>query len=467
MTFNNAMKYIQSAARVGGRPTLERMRLICHYLGNPERRLKFVHIAGTNGKGSVAAMLSSVLTGAGYRCGRFVSPYILEFRERICIDGEMIPHAALAEYTAQVAAAVRKMQSDIAAAREGAPVTAPIPAAMLNGDIPDTPVQFELITAIGFLYFKQQYCDIVVLECGLGGRFDATNVIPPPLCTILTGIGLDHTELLGDTVEQIAAEKCGIIKRGCTEVVSGRQPISVMNVITDACAAVNCRLTQLSLAELRIDRATLNGLHITYCGQTYTVSLCAAYQALNAATVLEAVRALRRVGLNLPEAGVRSALASTRFPARFEVISMAPMIVVDGAHNRHGIDALCESMNMLRSRVPGRLHLLVGMLRDKNPGQALAALETIFTGEDPFSLGGIDVVTPDSPRAMPAEELAELLRGMPFFADAEIRVVKAPVADVCRSAVARLSEEDGLLCFGSLYLAAELRQPLHDAIDYR
>lgn len=464
MTYNNAMKFINAAGRTAGRPTLERMRLLCRYLGDPQRRLKFVHVAGTNGKGSVTTMLSTVLTAAGYRCGRYISPYILEFRERICIDGAMIPHDALADCTAQVAAAVRRMQEDVAIARAGGEPSLPIPAAMLSGDIPDTPVQFEIITAIAFLHFKRQFCDIVVLECGLGGRFDATNVIDPPVCAVLTAIGMDHTELLGDTIEKITAEKCGIIKRGTAEVVCCPQLPAAQRTITDACAAANCRLTQPNRADLHIDRTTLRGLHMTYRGQAYNLSLCAAYQAINAATVLETVGALRRAGLNLPEAGVVQALSRVSFPARFEVLSIAPMIVVDGAHNRPGIEALCSSLMALRSRVDGRLNLMIGMLRDKNPGEVLEALAALTEGETPYQLGRIDVLTPDSPRAMPAEELAALLGGLPCLAGVEI-CVPATQETAVRNAIGTLREGDALVCFGSLYLAADLRQTLRDELN--
>ncbi len=464
MTYNNAMKYINAAGRTAGRPTLERMRLLCRYLGDPQRRLKFVHVAGTNGKGSVTTMLSAILTGAGYRCGRYISPYILEFRERICVDGVMIPHDVLADCTAEVAAAVRRMQEDVAIARAGGEPSLPIPPAMLSGDIADTPVQFEIITAIAFLHFKRQFCDIVVLECGLGGRYDATNVIEPPVCAVLTAIGMDHTELLGDTIEKITAEKCGIIKRGTSEVVCCPQLPAAQRTITDACAAANCRLTQPNRADLHIERTTLRGLHMRYRGQAYTLSLCAAYQAVNAATVLETVGALRRAGLNLPEEGVAKALARVSFPARFEVLSISPMIVVDGAHNRPGIEALCASLNALRSRVEGRLNLMLGMLRDKNPGEALEVLAALTEGDAPFRLGRIDLLTPDSPRAMPAEELAALLRQLPCLDGVEINLPASRETAV-RQAVGALHEGDALVCFGSLYLAADLRRDLRAELD--
>ena len=464
MIYVNAMKYIAAAGRTAGKPTLERMRLLCHYLDNPQRRLKFIHVAGTNGKGSVTTMLSRILTDAGYCCGRYISPYVLDFRERICVDGEMISHADLAECTTQVASAVLQMQSDIAAARAGECVSAPIPPAMLSGAVPDTPVQFELITAVAFVYFKRRYCDIGVLGCGLGGRFDATNVIDPPLCAVLTGIGLDHTELLGDTVEQIATEKCGIIKRGCLEVISAPQLPGAQRTITDTCARTNCRLTQPNCADLQIERHTLHGLHILYRGQPYILSLCADYQAINAVTVLETVGALNRAGLIVPDTVVRKSLASTEFPARFEVLSLLPAVIVDGAHNRAGMEALCASMLPLRGRIGGELHLIVGMLRDKDPLDALAALEILFAGEDPFSLGKIYVLTPDSPRAMPAEELALLLRRLPALADADICIPSSPIS-AAREAIRSLKEDDALLCFGSLYLAAEQRISLRAALN--
>lgn len=464
MIFVNAMKYINAAGRTAGKPTLERMRLLCHYLDNPQRKLKFIHVAGTNGKGSVTTMLSRILSDAGYRCGRYISPYVLDFRERICVDGEMISHRDLARCTTEVAEAVRRMQADLAAIRAGETVSAPIPQGMITGEIAETPVQFELITAIAFLYFKQRACDIVVLECGLGGRFDATNVIDPPLCAVLTAIGLDHTELLGETIGEIAAEKCGIIKRGCPEVVCCPQAPDAQRTVTDACAAANCRLTQPNRADLHITRHTLRGLHMTYRGIPYILSLCADYQAVNAATVLETVGALRRAGLNLPDEVVKIALANTRFPARFEVLSIWPAVIVDGAHNRHGIEALCASMKPLRSHVEGKLHLMVGMLRDKSPLEALSALEALFDGEDSFAIGRLYLLTPDSPRAMPAEELAELLRSLPCFAGVET-VIPPTSAAASRMAVEALEEGDALLCFGSLYLAAEQRRSLVDALD--
>jgi dihydrofolate synthase/folylpolyglutamate synthase len=203
---------------------------------------------------------------------------------------------------------------------------------------------------------------------------------------------------------------------------------------------------------------------MAYRGIDYTLSLCADYQAVNAATVLETVGALRRAGLNLPDEGVKTSLANTQFPARFEVLSIWPAVIVDGAHNRHGIEALCASMKPLRSHVEGKLHLMVGMLRDKSPLDALSALEALFAGDEPFALGRLYLLTPDSPRAMPAEELGALLRSLPCFAGVET-VIPPSAAAASRMAVEALEEGDALLCFGSLYLAAEQRRSLVDALD--
>lgn len=216
--------------------------------------------------------------------------------------------------------------------------------------------------------------------------------------------------------------------------------------------------------DLTIDRVTLRGLYLTYRGMPYQLCLCAAYQAVNAATVLETVGALRRAGMNLPEGEVVRALAAVRFPARFEVLSIAPVIVVDGAHNRPGLEALCASLLPLRSRVTGRLHLMLGMLRDKNPAEVLGALNALFVGENPFALGQIYVLTPDTPRAMPAEELAGLLRTLPVLRDAEI-LVPTDAEEAARQAVRGADEGDALICFGSLFLAGPMRQLLRDELD--
>ncbi|MBE6538123.1 MAG: bifunctional folylpolyglutamate synthase/dihydrofolate synthase [Ruminococcaceae bacterium] len=466
MTYVNALKKIHSFPRTSGAPTLERMRLLCKYLGEPQKRLKFVHIAGTNGKGSSAAMLDSVLRSAGYRTGRYISPYILDFRERMTVDGEMISHAELCEHTEAVLSAVRKMQNDIEEAKSGELVSHNIPKVLLDGSFSSTPVQFEIVTAIGFLYFAAHRCDAVVLECGLGGRFDATNVIDPPMVALIMSIGLDHTELLGDTEEKIAAEKCGIIKRGTTEVISYPQSPDVMRVISESCINSGCRISVPQRSEIRLNKASLGGLDFSYKGKDYKTALAASYQLLNASTVIETVEALNRVGMDISYEALKSGLARTVFPARFEVLGASPAVIVDGAHNESGISALCDSLSIVSRYLSGRIVFFVGMLTDKAPEKALAPFVS-FLGTQSADLCSIVTLTPDNPRAMDADELKNLLTDM---TGGRIKIKSCDTTEKKKLSHLRpfledVGEEDAVVSFGSLYLAAEMRVLLSDFLD--
>ncbi len=466
MTYVNALKKIFSFPRTAGAPTLERMRLLCRYLGEPQKKLKFVHIAGTNGKGSCAAMLDSVLRDAGYRVGRYISPYILDFRERMTYDGEMISHEELCEYTKAVLMAVSRLESDVEKAKNGEETPFPIPRTMLDGSSSAMPVQFEVVTAIGFLFFLGKRCDVVLLECGLGGRFDATNVIDAPLAAVIMGIGLDHTELLGDTVEKIAAEKCGIIKKGTREIISYPQPSNVMSVISDACVKANARISVPLKTELKFIHASLGGLDFSYKGKNYFSKLSAYYQLFNAATVIEVCEALLRVGMDISEEKIKGGLAKTFFPGRFEVLGASPAFIVDGAHNEHGIKAFCESVEMVSDSVVGETVFALGMLKDKNPENALAPFARLVAGEK-IRTKRIITVTPDSPRAMEAEELASLLSGL---TGGKIEIVPISESGKARkkalfALLSDITPEDAVISFGSLYLAAEMRLLLKEFLE--
>ena len=466
MTYVNALKKIFSFPRTAGAPTIERMRLLCRYLGEPQKKLKFVHIAGTNGKGSCAAMLDSILRDAGYKVGRYISPYILDFRERMTFGGEMISHEELCEHTKTVLGAVARLEKDVERAKNGEETPYPIPLAILDGTTSAMPVQFEVVTAIGFLFFLNKRCDVVLLECGLGGKFDATNVIDPPLAAVIMGIGLDHTELLGDTVEKIASEKCGIIKKGTQEIISYPQQPSVMSVISDACVKANARISVPLKTELKMISASLGGLGFSYKGKNYSSKLSAYYQLFNAGTVIEVCEALRRVGMDISQENIENGLAKTFFPGRFEVLGASPAFIVDGAHNEHGINAFCESVSMISESIKGEVVFALGMLKDKTPENALAPFVEIAMGEK-IRTKRIVTLTPDSPRAMEAEELAELLR--PLFGG-EIEIVP-----ICESGKARkkalfklleeINPSDAVISFGSLYLAAEMRLLLKEFLE--
>ena len=466
VTYLNALKKIGSFGRFSGAPSLERMRLLLRYLGDPQKKLKFIHIAGTNGKGSAAAMLDSVLREAGYRTGRFVSPYILDFKERITVDGEMISCDALARNTAAVISAVTEMQRDIERAKIGEKVPFDIAMDILSGRVSESPVQFEIVTAIGFMYFLECGCDAVVLECGLGGTFDATNVIDPPMAALIMSIGLDHTELLGDTVEKIAAEKCGIIKKGTEEVISYPQVPEAAAVISNACVSKGARLSVAIRSEIRLTRASLGGLEFEYKGRSYKTRLAAAYQLMNAASVIEAAEALMRVGMNISYEDVANGIERATFPARFEVLGASPAFIVDGAHNAPGIKALCDSLSVICNSFDGKVSFLLGMLEDKEPEKALEPFLT-FLESGNVRAGKIITLTPDSPRAMEAARLAEIISSatggkyetLPL--ESKGRQLKKDLLKI----LSDMSSSDALISFGSLYLAAGMRTVLKEILE--
>ncbi len=453
MTFENALKKISGFPRTNGRASTTRMALLCKYLGNPEKKLKFIHIAGTNGKGSVASMTDEVLRRAGYKVGRYISPYILNFRERMTFDGKMISHAELPVFTEKVLAAAEQMESDIEAAKWGERVDVEIPDELLCGDLPARPVQFEVVTAIAFLFFLYHECDTVVLECGLGGKFDATNVIEAPMAAVLCGIGLDHAELLGDTVAKIAAEKSGIIKKGTRYAVSAPQVADALQPIETACGAVGCSL--LVAGKTEILRSSPLGLEFAYRGEKYSLALCAAYQATNASIVLELMNALRVQGMEIPDSAVREGFAKVRFPARFEVFSISPTVIIDGAHNEHGVTAFCHSIRSMKKHFAcGQVTFFTAMLRDKAPERALAPFAAFALAED-VRIKKIVAFEADNPRSMPSEELADILRTL---TDGKIEVESTQnIKNTAPKILSELGRDDSAIAFGSLYSAAELR----------
>lgn len=441
-------------------PTLERMRLLCRYIGNPQERLRFIHIAGTNGKGSASAMLSSILQAAGYKTGLFISPYVNDFRERISVNNQVIPPEKLARHTKAVADAITRIKADIQAKNPY------IPSFFLDGTLSPDPVEFEIVTAIGFLYFAHEDCDVVVLECGLGGRFDATNIIPPPLLSIIMKIGLDHTEILGDTLFDITREKAGIIKHGTGTVVAYPTPSQeVMRLLGDVCEQHGCTLRIPNMSHATIQNNSPGGLRFRYCGHTYFSALPALYQLSNACTVIEAAYALNALALKISEADIAKGLASVKFPARFELFGIAPTIIVDGAHNADGIDALACSLNAIFGSRDIKVHFLVGMLRDKSPANALKNIlpYTRQGNQGCLTIGKIVAVTPQNPRAMPSRELARILGDL-FNTVCDSVSYYKNVYTALETLLAEIDENDALVCFGSLYIAGEVREAIHDIL---
>lgn len=335
-----AVDYIHSLGRFSGRPGLHRIRALCKALGDPQDRLRFVHLAGTNGKGSTATMIASALQAAGLRTGLYTSPYLVQFYERIRIDGSMISSDDLAHLSERVAVACESLTLP-----EG-----------------ETIGEFEFTTAVAFLYFVEQGCDIVVLETGLGGRCDATNVIRSPEVCVITPISLDHMAVLGDTVAEIAGEKAGIIKSGADVVCANGQEEDALAVLRHVTASQGA-VWHESADTLRVLRCDLNGSAFICDGQGYTIAMPGRHQLQNASTALRTLDALRLRGWDIPvEAAVRG-LARARIAGRLERVVDAPLVLLDGAHNAAGIDALCGAVHdLLKMR---RLHVVMGMVCDK------------------------------------------------------------------------------------------------------
>ena len=416
MTYEEALSYIHSICWKGSKLGLDRTRELLGKLDDPQKELKFIHIAGTNGKGSTAAMLSSILEEAGYRVGLYTSPFINRFNERMQVNHQPIPDEELAALTEYV-----RPHADAMA---------------------DSPTEFELITALAMVWFARQKCDIVVLEVGMGGELDSTNIIDVPEAAVIAAMGLDHVKELGPTMADIARAKAGIIKEGGRVVSYGGNP-EADEVIAAVCRARKASLRQPDFSAIVPGDFGLEGQTFSYKGwRGLRIPLVGAYQMNNAAVVLETVEVLRQRGWNISDEAVRQGLADTRWPARFEVLRRDPVFIVDGGHNPHGIRATAES---LRRLFPGRkITFVTGVMADKDVEHILGLIvplaEQFFT------------VRPDNPRAMDAGELAARIEAMGAKATA-----CASVQDGVDRAI-QAEGPHGVACaLGSLYMSGEVR----------
>ena len=416
MTYEEALNAIHAVHWQGHKPGLGRTRALLAALGDPHKALRFVHVAGTNGKGSTAAMLDSCLRAAGYKTGLFTSPYINRFNERVQVDGVPIPDGDLVRL-------VERVQ--------------PAAAAMA-----DTPTEFEFITALGMLWFAEQRCDIVVLEVGLGGALDSTNVIDPPECAVITALGLDHVKELGPTLADIAAAKAGIIKPGSPAVSYGGAP-EADRVIAAAARACGAPLTVVDFTRLRLRGAGLDGQTFDFDGLAgLTLPLLAGYQPRNAAVAVTALRALRARGWDIPDEAIRRGLASVRWPGRFELLRRSPPFLLDGSHNAHGMRATADS---LRSLFPGQKFVfLVSIMADKDADEMLRLLL-------PLAKAFVTVTAP-SPRAIPAADLAARIEALGGSAEPAASIPAA----VERTAA--LAAGGPAAALGTLYFSGEVRQ---------
>ena len=381
MRYNEALEYMAFiSSNKGIVPGLESIKELCKRLGDPQDKLKFIHIAGTNGKGSTLAFISSVLTCSGYRVGRYISPTIRDYRERFQINSKMISQSMFSEILEEVKTVCDKMEN------EGL----------------SYPTAFEIETAIAFLYFLKKNCDIVVLECGMGGKDDATNVINTTVLSIITPISMDHMQFLGDSLEKIAMNKCGIIKSDIP-VVSGIQQKQAYDVIKKRCKDKNCDLYTLDKESITDIKYSLVKQSFKLDKTKYEIKLIGVWQIENAALSIKALNVLRDAGYKkITDESIRKGLLSAEWPARFQVVSKKPLLIIDGAHNEDAALRLKESIDIYLN---GKDKIFImGMFRDKAVESVVSTLvsdaKMIFTCQ-----------TPDNPRALRPVELAEAVRG--------------------------------------------------------
>lgn len=416
MDYKEALEYINGVSWLGSKPGLERVRELLERLGRPQDGQRYIHVAGTNGKGSCAALLASVMKCCGYKTGLFTSPYLFRFNERMQINGRQIEDEALADIVSRIKPAAEAMEQH--------------------------PTEFELMTAAALLWFKEQRCDIAVLETGLGGRLDATNVIDSPEVSVIMNIGLDHTEVLGDTLEQIAAEKAGIIKAG-RPCVLYRQGEGVTEVIRRRCLELGSELTVADFSKIEKEFDSIYGQSFSYKGESYALPLLGEHQLKNAAVALETVERLRELGWKLEQNDVEHGVYAVSWPGRFEIIHDEPIFVVDGGHNPQCAETVAAN---LENYFPGLRHvLLVGMLSDKD---CRGTLDILDRAADEYVC-----IAPESERALPADELAKLLKKY-----RKKVTVCSDIKEGVSAAIDAARGNTGMVCaVGSLYSVGPIR----------
>ncbi|MBD8990121.1 MAG: bifunctional folylpolyglutamate synthase/dihydrofolate synthase [Clostridiales bacterium] len=421
MNAEQAIAYIHSVCWKGSIPGLGRTQELLEKMGNPEKKLKFVHIAGTNGKGSTAAMTASILSKAGYRTGLYTSPYIYRFHERIQVDGVEISDEDLTEITEYVKP--------------------------LADSMAQSPTEFELVCCIAFEYFYRKKCDIVVLEVGMGGAWDATNVIEVPEVAVITNIGLDHTEYLGDTVEKIAETKSGIFKPHGHGVVYRSTP-SVEAVYERVCAERDVSLRKADFDGLVLKAHTLEG-QVFDCGsrKNLVLPLLGDHQLHNASVVLSIADTLIGEGWKISEQNIYDGIRDVRWPGRFDIVCRKPLFIIDGGHNPQCIEALVKN---IQDYLAGKkVVALTGVLADKDYADMYKPVMPLV---DRFVC-----ITPPNPRKLEAEQLARYLRQAGAQAQASESIL-----DGVKKAMELAGKDGVVLCFGSLYSIGGIRDALKD-----
>ena len=422
MNFTQAVDYIHSLLKFGIRPGLTGMNALLRLLENPHKSLKYVHIAGTNGKGSTSTAISNVLLEAGYSVGLYTSPYVSHFLERVQFNGTPVAEDIFARNTEKVKTAIEELECD------GITIT-----------------EFEALTAVAFLCFNELKCNIVVLEVGLGGRLDATNVIDSPLVNVITSLSLDHVAILGDTIEKITFEKCGTLKSGCNAVVSFGQPSEALSVIKNRVAENNGTLIVPAEKDIQILKSDLFGTEFIYKNNYYKATMSGVHQVKNMTCVIEACEILKN-DYDISLSHIQKGIEKTVLPARVEVISRNPLVILDGGHNEDGAKAFFDAVkNQISEK--DMIIVIAGMMADKAVEGSLKPLmektDILFA------------VTPENPRAMSAKELSEIAEKYTsnVFAIDDIKQAVDKAISLC-------TDNTALFVVGSLYLAGEVRDYL-------
>ncbi len=411
MTYDRAIKYIHSIPKFSRVLGNDLLRVLLKKLGDPHKKLKFIHVGGTNGKGSTATMISEILQSAGYKTGLFTSPFLVRFNERIRINGEPIGDGELAEIVTYIKEISEKYDVEVS--------------------------EFAFITAVAMLYFLRESCDIVVLEVGLGGRLDATNVIEKSEVTVLTSIGLDHCQYLGGTLDSISREKLGIVKRGSPLVLYPKQDDIVFKNAKDICIKLN---SELIIPELPTgyDR---NSRSFTYKDEKYTLAMNGEFQAVNAVTAIETAITLSKNSYDININHIKHGLSRARINGRLERIGN---VLIDGAHNPQAVGALLDELEGLREPI----HFVTAVMDDKDHAEITSLISQFCEKHN----SEVTVTQLDMPRCLSSNKLA---------AEFTRRGIAAKTTESPAAALDKLKNFDGTICVcGSLYLAGEIKKLL-------
>lgn len=414
LTYDQAILKIKNLEKFGSKPGLERIKKLLELMGNPQKKTKFIHVAGTNGKGSVCFMLASILKECGYKTGLFISPSIMDFRERISINGEMIPKNDICKI-------IQKLEK-------------------FKGEFSQDPLtEFEVTTVMAFEYFSKKNCDVVVLETGMGGRLDATNIIDTPLCSVITTISLDHTNFLGKNIQEIATEKLGIVKHGSCLILGANIENSVVNMAEKVCQNLNSDLILADSSMVNDFKSTgFNKSEFVYDKIKMQVNLVGDHQKNNICTVLSVLSFLKK-SLNISDYKIKSGFEKVKVPCRIEILSNSPLIILDASHNPESVEALADFIkNNFKNK---KLTALFGMFSDKDVDTSLKIIGNYFQK--------MIVVKSDNPRAMDVRNLEKIAGkyNKNVFAYENFE-------EGFKFAVSSLNQGEGLIIFGSFSIVS-------------